>query len=106
MILSTTSTLQGHEIEEYMGIVVGEAIMGANVFKDIISTISDIVGGRSGAYEAEMGKARQIAFDEMEAEAHRLGANGIIGVYIYYDVFGKAGIMIIVTFCGTAVRVV
>jgi len=104
MIMSTTSTLQGHEVEQYMGIVVGEAIMGANVFKDIISTISDIVGGRSGAYEAEMGKARQIAFDEMEDEARRMGADGIIGVDIDYEVIGKAGSMLMVSVSGTAVR--
>ena len=104
MIMTTTSTLHGHEVSEYMGIVVGEAIMGANVFKDIISSISDIVGGRSGAYEAEMGKARQVAFDEMEAEAHRLGADGIIGVDIDYEVIGKTGSMLMVSVSGTAVR--
>ncbi len=106
MIKSTTSTLDGHQIKHYMGIVVGEAILGANIFKDLFSAISDIVGGRSGAYEAEMGRARQVAFEEMEASAKQMGADAIVGIDIDYEVIGKNGSMLMVSVSGTAVRLV
>ncbi|MBB1487728.1 heavy metal-binding domain-containing protein [Oceanospirillum sp. D5] len=87
-----------------MGVVVGEAILGANVFKDIFGAVRDIVGGRSGAYEKEMGRARKIAFAEMQKDAQSLGADGIIGIDIDYEVVGPKGGMMMVSVSGTAVR--
>lgn len=105
MIRSTTPTLQGREITEYLGIVVGEAILGANIFKDIFGAIRDIVGGRAGAYEEEMGRARDIAFQEIEDEARALGANAIVGIDLDYEVFGAKNGMMMVSVSGTAVRI-
>ncbi len=105
MLKTTTSNVDGREITEYLDIVVGEAILGANVFKDFFSSIRDIVGGRSGAYEKEMGKAREIAFQEMEDRARDLGANGIVGIDIDYEVVGQGGSMLMVSVSGTAVRI-
>lgn len=104
MLKTTTSSVDGREIQDYIEVVVGEAILGANIFKDIFGAIRDIVGGRSGAYEKEMGKARQIAFDEMEEQALRLGADGIVGIDIDYEVVGQQGGMMMVSVSGTAVR--
>ncbi len=104
MLKTTTSTIDGKQIQEYLGVVVGEAILGANIFKDIFGAIRDIVGGRSGAYEKEMGKAREIAFEEMEAKARSMGANGIVGIDIDYEVVGQQGGMMMVSVSGTAVR--
>ena len=104
MLHTTTSTLQGHEIEAYLGVVVGEAILGANVFKDMFGAIRDVVGGRAGAYEKEMKKARRIAFEEMEDAAKELGGNAIVGIDIDYEVVGKDGAMMMVSVSGTAVR--
>lgn len=105
MILSTTSTLDGHKITAYLGLVSGEAILGANIFKDFFAGIRDIVGGRSAAYEAELRKAKEIALAEMQAEAQRLGANAVIGVDLDYEAIGSNGSMLMVTAAGTAVRV-
>jgi uncharacterized protein YbjQ (UPF0145 family) len=105
MIRSTTPTLQGREITDYLGIVVGEAILGANIFKDIFGAIRDIVGGRAGAYEEEMGRARDIAFQEIEMEAAAMGANAIVGIDLDYEVIGKKGGMMMVSVSGTAVRI-
>jgi len=104
MIITTTNNLEGKKIESYLGIVVGEAGMGANIFKDIFATIRDIVGGRSGAYEDELTKARKIGFMELEQEARSIGANAVIGVDIDYEVVGKGGSMLMVSISGTAVR--
>lgn len=104
MLKTTTSNIDGKEITQYIDVVVGEAILGANLFKDIFGAIRDIVGGRAGAYEEEMGNARQIAFDEMEAKAKRLGANGIVGIDIDYEVVGQGGSMMMVSVSGTAVK--
>ena len=104
MLQTTTSTVQGHEIEAYLGVVVGEAILGANVFKDMFGAIRDIVGGRAGAYEKEMKRARAIAFEEMEDAAKKLGGNGIVGIDIDYEVVGQQGGMMMVSVSGTAVR--
>lgn len=104
MIVTTTPTLQGHEITEYKGLVTGEAILGANIFKDLFAGIRDIVGGRSGAYEEELAKARHIALQEMQAEAHRLGGNAIVGVDLDYETVGQ-GSMLMVSATGTAVVV-
>lgn len=105
MIVTTTSTLQGREIAEYKGIVTGEAILGANVFKDFFAGIRDIVGGRSGAYEQELAKARTIALQEMQQQAAALGANGVIGVDLDYETVGQNGSMLMVSATGTAVLV-
>ena len=104
MLKTTTSTVDGKPIQDYLDVVVGEAILGANIFKDIFGAIRDIVGGRSGAYEEEMGKARRIAFDEMEAKARALGADGIVGIDIDYEVVGPQGGMMMVSVSGTAVK--
>lgn len=106
MLVTTTNNLEGKKIENYYGIVVGEAVMGANVFKDIFASIRDIVGGRSGSYEDELTKARKIAFSELTEEARLLGANAVIGIDIDYEVIGQGGSMLMVSICGTAVKYV
>jgi uncharacterized protein YbjQ (UPF0145 family) len=103
MIVSTTPTIEGRTITEYRGIVTGEAILGANIFKDLFAGIRDIVGGRSGAYEQELARARQIALDEMVAAATGLGADAIVGIDLDYETVGQ-GSMLMVTASGTAVR--
>lgn len=104
MLKTTTSVVEGRPVKDYLGVVVGEAILGANIFKDLFGAIRDVVGGRSGAYEQEMGKARDIAFDEMEAKARAMGADGIIGIDIDYEVVGQNGSMMMVSVSGTAVK--
>jgi len=104
MLKTTTSTVDGKTVSEYLGVVAGEAILGANIFKDIFGAVRDIIGGRSGAYEREMGKAREIAFSELEDQAKRLGADAIIGIDIDYEVVGQQGGMMMVSVSGTAVR--
>jgi uncharacterized protein YbjQ (UPF0145 family) len=106
MLVTTTPNLEGKKIEHYYGVVVGEAVMGANVFKDIFASIRDIVGGRSGSYEDELTRARKIAFQELTEEAAALGANAVVGIDIDYEVVGKNGSMLMVSICGTAVRYV
>ncbi len=101
MITTTTPSVEGRQIVEYCGIVVGEAILGANVFRDIFAGITDIIGGRSGAYEEELGKARSVALDEMEQRAHDMGANAVVGVDLDYEVINN---MLMVSASGTAVR--
>jgi uncharacterized protein YbjQ (UPF0145 family) len=103
MILSTTPQLEGKPIKEYRGIVTGEAIVGANIFKDFFAGIRDIVGGRSAAYEQELQKAREIAFKEIEEAAQKFGANAIVGIDIDYEVVGQNGSMLMVSVSGTAV---
>ena len=106
MIIATTPSLDGKKIEQYYGIVIGEAIMGANLFKDLFASIRDIVGGRSGAYEDELTRARKLAFSELEQEARNMGANAVVGVDIDYEVLGEKGSMLMVSIAGTAVRYV
>ncbi|OIO68170.1 MAG: hypothetical protein COW19_02225 [Zetaproteobacteria bacterium CG12_big_fil_rev_8_21_14_0_65_55_1124] len=103
MLLSTTPSIEGRSIKEYKGVIVGEAILGTNIFRDMFAGIRDIVGGRSGAYEKELAKARQIAFGEIEQRAAELGANAVIGMDIDYEVVGKDGSMMMVSVSGTAV---
>lgn len=104
MLLSTTSTLEGRQIR-YLGIVSGEAILGANVFRDFFAKITDIVGGRSGAYEAELRKAKAIAMEEIREQAKQMGANAVIGIDIDYETIqvGSGGSMLMVSVSGTAV---
>jgi uncharacterized protein YbjQ (UPF0145 family) len=104
MILTTTPSLEGKTITEYLGVVAGEAILGANIFKDMFAGIRDIVGGRSGAYEKELIRAREIAFAEIEEQARALGAGAIVGIDIDYEVLGQANGMMMVSVSGTAVR--
>jgi uncharacterized protein YbjQ (UPF0145 family) len=104
IIISTTPTLEGRPIRDYLGIVTGEVIIGANIFKDLFAGIRDIVGGRAGAYEGALRDARHAAFDELRAEAQRLGADAVVGVDIDYEVVGNAGSMLMVSVSGTAVR--
>ena len=105
MIQSTTPSIQGREITAYYGVVTGEAILGANIFKDFFASIRDIVGGRSAAYEDELHKARTIAFREMTQQAEDLGANAIVGIDIDYETVGAQGGMLMVSVSGTAVTV-
>jgi uncharacterized protein YbjQ (UPF0145 family) len=104
IIISTTPTLEGRPIRDYLGIVTGEVIVGANIFKDLFAGIRDIVGGRAGAYEGALRDARLAAFDELRAETQRLGADAVVGVDIDYEVVGQAGSMLMVSVSGTAVR--
>lgn len=105
MIRTTTPTIQGKEITDYCGIVVGEAILGANIFTDLFGAVRDIVGGRAQAWEIELGKARDMAFRDLEAEAQAIGANAIVGIDIDYEVIGARASMMMVSVSGTAVRV-
>jgi len=102
MIITTTPSVEGKSISAYHGIVVGEAILGANVIRDLFAGITDILGGRSGAYEEELGKARKVALDEMEERAQALGANAVVGVDLDYEVINN---MLMVSASGTAVTV-
>lgn len=104
IITTTTPNVDGRMVEEYLGIVSGEAIMGANMFKDMFAGIRDIVGGRSGAYEEELREAKGIAMQEMEDNARRLGANAVLSVDLDYEVVGQNGSMLMVAASGTAVR--
>jgi len=103
MIISTTPAIEGHPIEEYLGIVTGEAILGAHIGRDILASFTDIVGGRSAEYEEEVRRARSIALEEMAAEAERKGGNAVVGVDIDYEVIRQG--MLMVSASGTAVRV-
>ena len=104
MIVSTTTSVEGRPVQQYLGIVTGEVIVGANIFKDLFAGIRDIVGGRAGSYEKTLRSARNTAFEELEAEAAQVGGNAVIGVDIDYEVIGKEGSMLMVTVSGTAVR--
>lgn len=103
MIMTTTNHLDRKEVQKYLGIVTGEAILGANIFRDFFAGIRDIVGGRSGAYEKELQQARKLAFEEMELKASSVGANAIIGIDIDYETIGANGSMLMVSVSGTAV---
>lgn len=104
MIVTTTNIIEGRTVRTYLGIVTGEAIMGANIFRDLFAGIRDIVGGRSAAWEKEIQKAREVALQEMEARAQALGADAILGVDLDYEVVGQNGSMMMVTASGTAVK--
>lgn len=104
MILTTTNGVDGKTANQYLGIVTGETIIGANIFKDFFASIRDIVGGRSGSYERVLREAKETALKEMEQEAMRLGADAIIGIDLDYETVGANGGMLMVTASGTAVR--
>ena len=103
MVVTTTPTIEGKQIKQYLGVVVGEAILGANLFKDLFASVRDIVGGRSAAYEKELGRARQIALQEVEEKAQALGGNAVVGVDLDYEVLGQNNGMMMVSISGTAV---
>ena len=103
MIVTTTPSIEGRKITYYKGIVVGEAIMGANIVRDVFASITDIVGGRSGAYENKLRDARETAMQELKDRASEMGANAIVGIDIDYEVIGANGSMLMVCVSGTAV---
>jgi uncharacterized protein YbjQ (UPF0145 family) len=104
MITTTTHGVDGRPVRQYLGIVTGEAILGANLFKDLFAGIRDLVGGRSAAYEKELQRAREIALGEMQEHARNLGADAVIGVDLDYEVIGQSGSMLMVSASGTAVK--
>ncbi len=104
MLLTTTNSIEGHTISEYYGLVTGEAIIGANIFKDIFASITDVVGGRSGAYEKALIEAKDIAVKEMKDAAAALGANAVIAIDLDYETVGKSSGMLMVSASGTAVK--
>jgi uncharacterized protein YbjQ (UPF0145 family) len=104
MIITSTDAVEGRGIAEHLGIVSGEAILGANVFRDLFANIKDILGGRSGAYEKALKEARDTALAELEAEAERRGADAVVAVDLDYEVIGQNGSMLMVSANGTAVR--
>jgi uncharacterized protein YbjQ (UPF0145 family) len=105
MQVTTTPSIEGHSITRYCGVVAGEAILGANVFKDLFAGIRDLVGGRSATYERELQRARDIAIQEMQDKAAGLGANAVVGVDLDYEVLGQGNGMLMVSASGTAVVV-
>ena len=104
MILTTTNAVEGRPIRQYLGIVTGEAILGTNVIRDFFAGIRDIVGGRSASYEKELRKGRDIALQEIEQEARRLGADAVVAIDLDYETVGQGGTMLMVTISGTAVK--
>lgn len=103
MLLTTTPSIEGRKITRYCGVVAGEAILGANIFKDLFAGIRDLVGGRSGTYERELQRARDIAMEELQERAKALGANAVVGIDLDYEVLGEKNGMLMVAASGTAV---
>jgi uncharacterized protein YbjQ (UPF0145 family) len=104
MILTTTHTIEGKKITQYFGIVTGESIIGANIIKDFLAGITDIVGGRSAAYERVLREAKENAMQELQENARILGANAVIGIDLDYETLGSNSSMLMVSACGTAVK--
>lgn len=105
MLLTTTPEIEGQPIRCYHGVVTGETILGANIFRDVFAAVRDIVGGRAAAYEKSLAEARQTALDEMAANAERLGGNAVVGIDLDYEVLGRGNSMLMVSATGTAVSV-
>jgi len=103
MLISTTAVLEGRPVNRYLGIVTGEAIIGANIFRDMFAVVRDVVGGRSATYEKALAEARDVALTEMQQRAQELGANAVIGVDLDYEVLGQSNGMLMVSCSGTAV---
>jgi uncharacterized protein YbjQ (UPF0145 family) len=103
MLITTTSIIEGQPVRQYLGIVTGEVIAGANIVRDLFASVTDVFGGRSGKYEGVLSRAREEALGEMKAKAAQMGGNAVIGVDIDYEVLGKAGSMLMVSVSGTAV---
>ncbi len=104
MLVTTTHAIDGRQVTDYLGVVTGEVIVGANIFKDLFAGTRDIVGGRSGAYESTLRDARMTALNELKDEARALGADAVIGVDLDYEVLGQGGSMLMVSASGTAVK--
>ena len=104
MLITTTPNIEGKVIREYLGIVTGETIVGANLFRDFFASVRDVVGGRAGAYEGVLRRARDSAIEEMVEEARARGADAVVGVDLDYEVIGKEGSMLMVAASGTAVK--
>jgi len=104
MLITTTPQIDGKKVRAYLGVVSGEAIMGADIFKDLFAGIRNIVGGRASAYEQELRRAKDIALEEMMENAKSLGANAVIGVDLDYETLGQGGNMLMVSASGTAVK--
>jgi uncharacterized protein YbjQ (UPF0145 family) len=105
MIITTTNVIDGQPIQQYLGIVTGEAILGANIVKDLFAGVRDLVGGRSATYERELGRARELALQELQDAATALGANAVVGIDLDYETLGSGGSMLMVTASGTAVKI-
>jgi uncharacterized protein YbjQ (UPF0145 family) len=105
MLMSTTSVLEGHPVTRYLGVVTAEAIIGANIFRDMFAAVRDIVGGRSATYERALDEARQVALAELQERAQKLGANAVIAIDVDYEVLGQNNGMLMVAVSGTAVVV-
>ncbi len=105
MIVTTTPMIEGQPVQSYLGIVSGEVILGANLFRDLFAKVTDVFGGRSGKYEQVLTKAREHALAEIEEAAKNLGGNAVIGVDLKYEVIGKSGSMLMVSASGTAVKI-
>ena len=103
MLMSTTSVVDGRPVSRYLGVVTGEAIIGANIFRDLFAAVRDVVGGRSATYEKALNEAREVAMAEMQRRAQDLGANGVIGIDVDYEVLGQQNGMLMVAVSGTAV---
>lgn len=104
MLMTTTTAVEGRPVREYLGVVTGEVIVGANIFKDLFASVRDIVGGRSGSYESTLRDARKTALAECAEEARAMGADGVIGIDLDYEVLGQGGSMLMVSASGTAVK--
>lgn len=105
MLVTTTPSVEGKQIVRYLGVVTGETIIGANVFRDFLAGVRDFFGGRSGSYEAVLREAKDTALEEMARQAEALGANAVVGIDLDYETVGGSGSMLMVTCSGTAVRV-
>lgn len=103
MLMSTTTAIEGRPVSRYLGVVTGEAIIGANIFRDLFATVRDVVGGRSATYEKALAEARELALKEMQSRAEALGATGVIGIDLDYEVLGQSNGMLMVSVSGTAV---
>jgi uncharacterized protein YbjQ (UPF0145 family) len=103
MLLTTTSVVEGRPVSRYLGVVTGEAIIGANIFRDMFATVRDVVGGRSATYERGLSEAREVAMKEMEQRATELGANAVVAIDLDYEVLGQNNGMLMVSVSGTAV---
>ncbi len=105
IIVSTTPTLEGRPIQDYLGIVTGEVIVGANLFRDVLANVRDVLGGRSGSYERILSDARQQAIEELQAACAERGGNAVVGIDLDYEVIGANGSMLMVSASGTAVKI-
>ena len=104
MLLTTTNTVENQQIVEYLGVVGGEAILGANLVKDLLARVTDVIGGRASSYERELAHAKQLALEEMQAQAQALGADAVVGIDFDYETVGNRASMLLVTVSGTAVK--